>query len=336
MAYTPSKFLSTDANIFLRDQRHASRLFVDDQFRLAPKFDHLFSVVFNINQAALQSINLTQRHQSEINMLVKSVALPKFTITAETVNQYNRKKVVQSQHKIEDTLITFHDDNMGLINMLWQNYYSYYYADSISAKTPGAYNRTATRNSNFIKTAYGLDNGSTNPFFNYITIYHMARHEYVAYKLHNPIIKSFDHKDVKYNGPGNLHENTMLLSYEAVSYDTGEIGPFSDNQSDNITDPSHYDTTPSPLFSNGAPTNTSPSFSSQQGVQNNVIEALNNTVSSINSYQNTTQKTTPGIPGLLQTDNTQGLGGIAGISFPTSPNAGNTGTTVAKKINLTP
>jgi hypothetical protein len=332
MAYTPTKFLSADASIFLRDQRHAARMFADDQFRLAPKFDHLFHVAFNINPAALQSIDLLQRHRNEINMLVKSVALPKFTIQAETVNQYNRKKVVQSQHKIEDTMVTFHDDNMGLINMLWQNYYSYYYADSISAKTPGAYNRTATRNSNFIKTAYGLDNGSTSPFFNYITIYHMARHEYVAYKLYNPLIKSFDHKDVKYNGPGNLHENTMLLSYEAVSYETGTVN------SDNVEGFSleHYDLTPSPILGSGDPTGLSPSFASQQNVQGNAIEALNNTVTSVNTYQNTTEKTTPGIPGLLQTNNTQGLGGLAGINFPTSPNAGNTGTTVANKMNLTP
>ena len=223
MAYTPSKFLTADPNVFLRDQQHAARMFVDDQFRLAPKFDHLFHVSFGINTRALKSIDLVQRHGSEINMLVKKIALPNFEVTVEAVNQYNRKKVIQTQPKTMESRITFHDDNMGLINQLWQNYYSYYYADSKSAKVPGAYNRNAIRSSTFIPTAYGLDNGSDAPFFNYIKIYHMARHEYVSYTLHNPLIKSFDHKEVSYNGPGALHENSMSILYEAVSYDSGTV-----------------------------------------------------------------------------------------------------------------
>ena len=125
MAFTPNKYLKTHSPmsyVYLRDQRHASRLFADDSFRLAPKFSHLFHVSFSINPAALKSIDLVQRHRNEINMLVKSISLPKFPLTTETANQYNRKKVIQTQHKYENATIKFHDDNMGLINQLWQNY----------------------------------------------------------------------------------------------------------------------------------------------------------------------------------------------------------------------
>lgn len=331
MAFTPTKFLTADPGIFLRTQQHASKLFADDGFRLAPKFNHLFHVAFNINPIALKSIDLIQRHRNEINMLVKKIALPKFTMSTETVNQYNRKKVVQTQHRFEDTTITFHDDNMGLINMLWQNYYAYYYADSTSATQPGAYNRTAIKNANFINSPYGLDNGSSIPFFNYITIYHMARHEYVAYKLHNPLIKSFDHKDVGYAGGSEIHENTMTLSYEAVSYSSGEV------TTDNVEGfgLEHYDVTPSPLQGAGSNVvSASPSFVAQQNVTNNLPENLNNIVTSINSYQNVREKSAPGVPGLLTVDSTQTLGGLQGFSFPQSGNVPNSSTTVANKINI--
>ena len=329
MAFTPTKFLTADSHVLLRDFQHASRTFVSDQFRLAPKFDFQFHVAFNINPAALKTIDLTQRHRNEFSMLVKKINLPKFTVTTEQVNQYNRKKQIQFQHKFEDINITFHDDNMSLINQLWQNYYSYYYADSISAKTAGAYNRNATRNSNFIKTAYGLDNGSTAPFFNYITIYQMARHEYVSYKLYNPIIKVFDHKEVGYASK-ELHEFTMGVGYEAVSYEMGTVS------SDTVEGFSieHYDLTPSPLQGFAQVDNASPSFVAQQNVTNNAVESLSNTATSINSYQNMQNKPTTGISGLLSANVTQTVAGIQDTTFPQSLNITNSNTTIAKKINL--
>jgi hypothetical protein len=218
---------------------------------------------------------------------------------------------------------------MSLINQLWQNYYSYYYADSLSAKASGSYNRNATRNSNFIKTAYGLDNGSTAPFFNYITIYQMARHEYVSYKLYNPIIKVFDHKEVGYASK-ELHEFTMGIGYEAVSYEMGTVS----SETVEGFGLEHYDLTPSPLQGFPQVDNASPSFVAQQNIVNNAPEALNNTVTSINSYQNMQTKPTSGISGLLSSSTIQTVGGIQDTTFPQSLNVVNSNTTVAKKINL--
>jgi len=329
MAFTPTKFLRANSHILLRDFQHASRTFVSDQFRLAPKFDFQFHVAFNINPAAMKTIVLSQRHRNEISMLVKKINLPKFTISTDQVNQYNRKKQIQTQHKFEDITITFHDDNMSLINQLWQNYYSYYYADSTSAKSSGAYNRNATKNSNFIKTAYGLDNGSTAPFFNYITIYQMARHEYVSYKLYNPIIKAFDHKELGYASK-ELHEFTMGIAYEAVSYEMGTVS------SDNVEGwgLEHYDLTPSPLQGLPEVDSASPSFVAQQNVTNNAVQSLNNTATSINSYQNMQSRPSSGVTGLLSTDTAQTVGGIQDTAFPQSLNVANSNVTVANRINL--
>jgi len=329
MAFTPTKFLTADSHVLLRDFQHASRMFASDQFRLAPKFDFQFHVAFSINESALKTIDLSQRHRNEINMLVKKISLPKFTIATEQVNQYNRKKVIQTQHKFGDISIIFHDDNMSLINQLWQNYYSYYYADSTSAKTPGSYNRNATRSSDFIKTAYGLDNGSTAPFFNYITIYQMARHEYVSYKLYNPIINAFDHKELGYASK-ELHEFSMGIAYEAVSYEMGTVS------SDTVEGfgLEHYDLTPSPLQGLAQADNSSPSFVAQQNITNNATASLNNTATSINSYQNTQTKPATGTTGLLSIDTIQTVGGIPDTTFPQSKTIANSSTTVATKINL--
>ncbi len=310
MAFTPNQFLYTDSNVTLRDPQHAARMFTDDQFRLAPKHKFLFHVAFRINQSALREINLVQRHRNEINMLVKSCDLPSFSITAETLNQYNRKKIVQTTHKFQPINVTFHDDNMGVINELWQNYYSYYYADSISASDPSAYKRNATKNYSYITTPYGLDNGSTNPFFESITIYQMARKEFVSYTLKNPIITSWNHNKVDY-GQGQGHDNTMQLSYEAVEYGRGAVAE-GEPEGFGLE---HYDKTPSPL--KGSETSALSSFLSTNASSGNLLEFLNQVATQVNTYQNTQEKqSVSNLVSQAVKNTSPKVSGLQGYEFP--------------------
>ncbi len=328
MAFTPTNALKPDPVILLRDPQHAARLFTDDQFRLAPKQKFLFHVAFNINEAACKDINLVQRHKNEIGMLVKNIDLPGYEVTAETVNQYNRKRRIQLTHKYKDITVNFHDDNMGVVNQLWQNYYSYYYADSKSASKGGAFAKTATKNFNSIVAPYGLDNGSDRAFFNFITIYQMARHEFVSYKLINPIIISWSHNKVDYSQSNQTHDNTMTLGYEAVEYNVGTVDP----QSVIGFGQEHYDQTPSPL-TGVAPTTVSPSFNDNKNLANNAAAFYANSYTSINTYQNTQSKNIAGSTGLTTVSTSQqGVSGVAGVAFPT---ASSTNTTPAKSIKLT-
>jgi len=314
MAFTPTYQLTHTSNVNIRDSQTASQLFVSDQFRLAPKFKFSFHVSFSINTAALMNINLVQRHKNEIDMLVKSADLPSFDMKTETLNQYNRKKVVQLTHTYNPINLVFHDDNMGVINQLWQNYYNYYYADPSSAKDPGAYARTAMKNFSYIKDTYGLNNGSTLPFFKYIKLYQMARHEYVCYTLYNPIITKWNHNNVDYYS-NQIHENKMEIAYEAVSYSSGAVTS-GDPEGFAIE---HYDNTPSPL-QGGTNSTSSPSFVTT--VTGNSGEYLSNLTSTINTYQNTKSNLpTQSTPGIIQNvlgSTGQGVSGLQGITFPTN------------------
>ena len=327
MPFTPSQSLVSDPRTLFRDQQHAARLFVDDQFRLAPKHKFLFHVYFNINPATLTDINLTQRHKNEIGMLVKSVDLPGYAVTVEVANQYNRKKNIQSTHKFNEISMSFHDDNMGVINQLWQNYYAYYYADSRSAYEPGAFGRTATKNFDYINSKYGLDNGSKSPFFNYITIYQMSRHEYVSYRLVNPIITGWSHNKVDYGQTGT-HDNTVKLAYEAVAYGSGAIG-------EGVIEGfglEHYDTTPS-ILQTGAPAvpSASPTFSSRVS-QNSSTSFLQTLTQTVNGYQNTQELPLSGTSNLSTQTTTSSTSGFSDISFAGATT--NTTTTQASQLNL--
>ncbi|NBR60710.1 MAG: hypothetical protein EBT86_03490 [Actinobacteria bacterium] len=243
-------YLNQIGHAFLRpkgqmgDWQHAARTFVDDYFRLAPKAKFLYHVYFDINSSAVLMPQLTQRHRVELGLLVKSVDLPRFNVRTQTVNQYNRKKVVQLTHDFGPMTFRFIDDRAHIVNMMWQSYYKYYYADSVTAEVTGAYERSAYKGYNYIRGPHGFDNNSTIPFFNEITLYQINKREFVSYTLINPLIQSFTHDQVSSSDQGGVPaECQMTINFEAVKYNTGtvESGQVKGFGQD------HYDRSPSPL-----------------------------------------------------------------------------------------
>ena len=129
----------------LGDWRHASRTFVKNTYRLAPKVKFLYHVFFDISEDG-RKINprWDQRHKRELGLLVKSSTLPEFTANVETRKKYNRVRHAQSSIQYNPVSITFHDDNMGITTGLLEMYMRYYFADTnvlsaganIYSKTP--------------------------------------------------------------------------------------------------------------------------------------------------------------------------------------------------------
>ena len=161
-------------------------------------------------------------------------------------------------------------------------------------------------------------------------IYQMARHEFVSYKLHNPIITSWNHNKVDYSQAGT-HDNQMTIQYEAVSYGQGKV---------ESGDPEgfaleHYDLTPSPLKGVGIDSSASPSFANKLDTGGILGETVNNVVTSVNTYQNS-QELTPGAPYRNLTDvygtATPGFAGVQGVHFPVSKQTSKT--VSATQINI--
>lgn len=334
------------------DFRHAARLFVDDNYSLAPKQKFQFHCVFTINTNALKSRNLSERHKNEINMLVKTAELPKFQISTETVNQYNRKKVVQTKIDYQPVNIKFHDDNLGVIRTMWENYFAYYYADPVSSKFAGSYKRNAMLNSAHIRTPYGLDNNSAFPFFTKITIYQMAKKYWNSYTLVNPLITNWSHDSLSYSEQSTPSEQSMTLAYEAVYYETGQV---SQNNPPGFGR-DHYDTVPSPISLAGGGTRTlfgsGGVLAGASTIFGNVASMLENPqeitlanivstgITTVNTYQNAKSLTKTGVnaeltnatTNALRTVGNQGVSGIKGTNFPM---ANTTPTTTATSRNIT-
>ena len=268
------------AETHLRDARHANQIYTQNNFEFAPKTKFMYHVRFDPNDEVGTSTGSDVfKFQKELGVLVKSADLPSFRASVENKQQYNRKKNVQTRVDYQDCRITFHDDNTGMTRALLEEYYRYYFEDANKAETSGAFD---ARDKYFSKLPnYGMNTGKEKPFFKSITIYQLARREWVAYTLVNPLLTAWDHGSVESSGT-DFNENTMSVAYEAVKYTSGSVAQ--DTPAGFADESIGYDITPSPLgysdTASGLRNNTGRSLISQDtGAQLNRASANINTPS---------------------------------------------------------
>ena len=246
----------------IKDFRHASRLFVDNNYRLSPKYSWIYHVFFDLNP------QLTRIRDSnkliEHGMLVKAVDLPKFTVQNKTLNEYNRPNIVQTKINYNDVNITFHDDMANVIRGFWYDYLTYYYRDldigysSSSGQinpvhhAPSLYNDTQRDLLNkFGYSPRSFDAQNEQQFINAIRIYSLHQKKFSEYTLVNPTIVSFSHGNHASANSEGL-DCTMTVAYETVLYASGYV---TKNTVRGFAD-LHYDKSPSPLTPAGGGTNS--------------------------------------------------------------------------------
>ena len=252
-----NQFLSpvnADVNGKIFDYAHAHQLFVADSYKLAPKYSFLYYVKFD-RDPTVSNIKDTSS-LIETGQLVKSVALPKFTIDSKTLNAYNRTNLVQTKIKYDPVQITFHDDGNNTVLDFWKDYYDYHYRDSDYRDTFGdssTSNYQQKHKYNFNNSAplnswgYSLRNRAEQVhYLKNIRLYSLNRGNFTEYILVNPIITSFQHGQHT-AGENSTMTHTMTVAYETVLYYYGYVT--------SATVPGmldlHYDRRPSPLTPGG-------------------------------------------------------------------------------------
>ena len=225
----------------LRDYKHASKLFVDDQYKLMPKYGFLYHVFFDVNPVANPDPANPNKNY-ELGMLVKNASLPKFTVDTKTFNAYNRPNIVQTKIHYDSLTFGFHDDSADLVRNFWFDYYNYYYRDS--DHTEDLYHMDHKYQDVRPTAAWGYTPRKTDgvPYLNSIRIYSLHQKKFSEYILINPVIKSFRHGDHA-AGPGEMMSHEMIIDYESVLYCYGTV---SSNTVKGFVQ-LHYDTSPSPL-----------------------------------------------------------------------------------------
>tara|TARA_R110000782_G_scaffold50724_3_gene109774 strand:+ start:710 stop:1831 length:1122 start_codon:yes stop_codon:yes gene_type:complete len=261
----------------LRDATHASKTFRANGYELAPRLKFLFHTYFNLNTTAIPSLNNLVRNgdDSSIGLSVKTVDLPSYAVSVDTLNQYNRKRLVQNKIEYQPVVITFNDDGGDLIRNLWYSYFSYYFKDPVQkydsvpningnsgnqATTPAGFGyntRDTYSNDRYVNdwgyTGESYTDGTFSAegkpaFFKDITIYGLNQHKFAAYVLINPMITDWRHDTYDYSQGSSTMTHTVTMRYETVKYFSGAIGASRpDTNVKGFGDPARYDSLPSAL-----------------------------------------------------------------------------------------
>lgn len=241
------KELGAGTNV--KDYKHATKIFVDDNYRLSPKYSWLFHVAFDLAVTQLDRDQIL-----EMGMMVKRVDLPKYTVDAKTYNAYNRVNIVQTKLKYDPITIVFHDDSANVIRSFWYDYMTMYYRDTDYAEPlyqqAHKYDIRQAQDWGYQVPPQRYNfSGQPERMLNAIRIYSLHQKKFTEYILVNPTITQFQHGSHA-NGEQGTLEHTMTVAYETVLYGYGYVAP---GQNTNFAT-LHYDFTPSPLTPQGGGT----------------------------------------------------------------------------------
>lgn len=270
----------------LKDYAHASKTFLTNGYEFVPRTKFLFHVFFTINTAYVPALRNTLGNQdiATIGLMVKNIQLPNYTMSVETMNQYNRKRLIQTKIDYNPVQIEFHDDGGDLVRNMWYNYYAYYYKDPSQkydnlspnngnlgplAATPNGFNYNtrdiydqsrAVNDWGYVGESYNdgtaINGGSSSgklPFFRDIRIYGLNQHNWASYVLINPMITEWQHDTYDYSQGNGTMSHRMTLRYETVKYGTGSIGEVRpDTNVVGFADPAYYDTVRSSIARPGS------------------------------------------------------------------------------------
>jgi len=215
----------------LRDYHHAAKTFTQEPgYTKTPYtgFNFHVSISFNNLLGKLRGIET-----KDISVLVKAADLPETQFETETLNQYNRKRIVNKRVVYQPIDLEFHDDIANNIRNMWIAYNQHYNADS-------NYTLNSTWNiddvyANYSQNRrYGLDNGNSLPFINKIEIYSMGNTEYSKMLLVNPVINSAKFDNHEYSEGAKIMSLKLTVEYENIIYSAGTTDQIADFGKNNI------------------------------------------------------------------------------------------------------
>ena len=242
-----------DQNVHLRDSRHAAEAYGFNKADLSNgtprhKFEFFIRINFNRDLDTFVRKFLDKHDQEIFTTMVKHVSMPSMDIDTDVLNQYNKKRVIQSRINYNPVNITLHDSVEGRVLRFWEMYYEYYFKDGVAYEKLGDQGPGQSRG--FIDTlihgaagqeapplnrreyendviedrfndnyGYNLDRvGNSKYLIDSIDIFQVHGGKYSRTTLVNPRITGFNHDTLDYEDTTALVEMSFDFVYEGVVY----------------------------------------------------------------------------------------------------------------------
>lgn len=213
----------------LRDSRHARNRFQTrdvqsgQDFGGQPKPKFLFGVRF-ITQFNSPAFGQFSDQNGEIAFMVKTVDKPKIDFEVEVMNQYNKRRLVQTKIKYQPVNIRFYDSVDERLSKFILAYMRHYYGDHLSENiNQWSFDQVSPEfNHGIDGWGYrGLSEpgkSNTAPFISHIELYQFFGGNFSRWVFVNPLITSFDHDNIDAESGVITQEAAMAVEFEGLLY----------------------------------------------------------------------------------------------------------------------
>ncbi len=282
----------TDAHgkpLMLRDSRLANTNFGlgGALFTHVPKAKFMFYVRFHLG------IALQANWSKVLGFAVKSLDRPKISFETHTLNEYNKKRIVQTKVEYQPISFRLHDtiDNRAL--KMFSSYFNYYYGDGMHDNIHDWDNDSISPA--FIQPGtWGLVPaisptvpGNNNYFFDRIEVYQIYGKHYNQFNLIHPKITFFDPDELDYAAGDSSPEISMAMEFEGyVPKENGALLSNSLISEMGLDKSGFYETGDLPLFDPGLLTGISPRVQQALETVSNVVGATTTSLAAIDQITN--------------------------------------------------
>lgn len=203
-----------------------------------PKAKYNFIVHFELTTKAIQLIQ--EIHGSNINLgsltafVIKDIDKPSFTMQNETINQYNRTRVMPGKLLYDPVSLVMYDTVNSAALLLIDAYRTFYYGDfsdkslqswdyDMISKPSSFEDESKLTYNDYLadytwgRSVFNMGDRDDGYFFKRIDIYEIDGSIYTVHNIHHPIIESvkFDNKTHESEGEPSLI--SLSLSHEGIS-----------------------------------------------------------------------------------------------------------------------
>ena len=218
---------------FVRDSRTAARFFglKDSALDRIPRHKFLFYVNF-LRPTVTGGTTRYGDWTTGISFLVKSVNRPSINLKTETLNQYNKKRVVQGQLEYAPVNIQFYDTYDLRVLQMFKEYMTFYYGDFKATNRLSWNADIVTKDFQYVATTedgtfpidWGFNAPNTGPnesyFFHAIEVYQFGMGKYNKFTLVHPKISNFSYDQEDYSDNAGPQMIDMQFVYEGLILDS--------------------------------------------------------------------------------------------------------------------
>lgn len=240
------KYLGGGGDYYLRDPRHAHRLYGFANNTLVenlPRLKFQYFARINFNRSDPEVYEFIKRYldiddQFELTALVKTFTPPKIDIDTEKLDQYNKWRISQTKVRHNPVEIVFHDTVDGKTLRFWEMYYEFYFQEGITRHKLSEENEGRSRNESeyindiipttsaddinrqFInRWGYNLPQVQNSKYLiDSIDLFQVHRNRATRTEIIHPRITSFEQDTHDYSDDTGTAELRFTFEYENVVY----------------------------------------------------------------------------------------------------------------------